>query len=281
MGNKRVIAAPSVRKRAHALSIQLDQITGSGKNGRILMDDISVALASTSQPKSKMSIKEKGQSNPYQEIPFQGIRKQKAEKRMDAVNQIPHVTHYDEIDLTRLLELIQNIQVDDKKVLLDAFFCKVLANTMIEFPVFNAVLDEQEAVIHLHEQVNISFEFDTHFSVLESVQTKTYHTLYSELKLARTGQVQQKHDQKSTCTLQRSGGIRSTPIIHYPQTSTIVFHKLRQTPVFTEEGAYEIRSLINISFSFDHRVADGTDAVKCTNRLKGLIEQPELLLFTC
>jgi pyruvate dehydrogenase E2 component (dihydrolipoamide acetyltransferase) len=277
-----VLAAPYTRKIAREHQIDIENIMGTGKDGRVTENDVYQLLK-----RDKETIESTELS---QTLPFKGIRKQIAKNMIHAVRTIPHVTHFEEIDVTTLMALRKEMKEDQIHVSIVAFFLKALAITLKEYPIFNATLDEEKAVIRLYEQMNIGLATDTQAGllvpVLHHIEQKTIQQIHQEMKTltkkAQDGKLNYADMSGGTFTISNVGplgGLGATPIIHHPESAIMAFHKTKKMPVVMGDEEVKIRSIMNISLSFDHRIIDGADAVHFTNRFVALVEDPYKLLI--
>lgn len=295
---KRVLASPFTRKIARENSIDIENITGTGPAGRILDEDIYQYLASG---QSKLDPAEQEPvvsmdtilSPPAEKgiIPFRGRRKQIARKMAQSLYTIPHCTHFEEIDVTELITFRKELKNQNQNISATAFFLKALSICLKEFPVFNAVLHEEKEEIHLASVHHIGIAVDTDegliVPVIKHVENKTIREIHAEMKQLTEKAVENKLSVKEisggTFTISNvgplGGSFGATPIIQYPQTALVSFHKTKKLPVVTDDDQIVIRSMMNISMSFDHRVADGATAVRFTNRFAELIKNPKMLVL--
>lgn len=295
---KRVLASPFTRKIARENLIDIENITGTGPAGRILDEDIYQYLAS-GQSKPDPAKQEPADSmdtilSPPAEkgiIPFRGRRKQIARKMAQSLYTIPHCTHFEEIDVTELITFRKELKNQNQNISATAFFLKALSICLKEFPVFNAVLHEEKEEIHLASVHHIGIAVDTDegliVPVIKHVENKTIREIHAEMKQLTEKAVENKLSVKEisggTFTISNvgplGGSFGATPIIQYPQTALVSFHKTKKMPVVTDDDQIVIRSMMNISMSFDHRVADGATAVRFTNRFAELIKNPKMLVL--
>ncbi|HET6872734.1 MAG TPA: dihydrolipoamide acetyltransferase family protein [Sporolactobacillaceae bacterium] len=310
-GPKRILAAPHTRRLARRHGVNLESLEGTGRLGRITTEDVERAIQdavgdvkpvrpeTTPVPVSKdPSHSESCELKyAYKEIPFKGRRKVIAERMTHSLFTIPHVTHFDEADVTSLLKIKERLKVYDPdgskgyNVSLVAFFIKAIAVALKAFPIFNAQLDDERHVIRMVNTVNMGLATDTEegliVPVLKAVEKKSISDIHAEMKQlikkAKQGELKREELVGGTFTISNVGPLGSTgatPIINYPEVGLIAFHKTKKRPVVDEQDAIVIRSMMNLSMSFDHRVADGAQAVAFTNKVIELIEHPELLLLT-
>ena len=296
---KRIIAAPHTRRIARENDVDIEQVIGTGPAGRVTDEDIFRFVRDRegkAEPKVEIAveptIKEVEGSNlsSGDTIPFTGIRKQIAMKMSESLSTIPHVTHFDEADLTNLLEFRKELKESGENISVVAFFLKALVLTLKEFPVFNARLDEANQVIRLLKEYHIGLATNTDkgllVPVLRDADKKSLKELHDEMKALTKKAQEQKlavsEMKDGTFTISNVGplgGTAATPIINHPQTSIIAFHKTKRKPVVMENDDIVIRSIMTMSLSFDHRIIDGADSVMFTNRFIELIEQPKKLLL--
>ena len=208
-----------------------------------------------------------------------------------SLNTIPHCTHFEEIDVTELITFRKELKILNENISATAFFLKALSICLKEFPVFNAVLHEEKEEIHLASVHHIGIAVDTDegliVPVINHVENKTIREIHAEMKLLTEKAVENKLSVKEisggTFTISNvgplGGSFGATPIIQHPQTALVSFHKTKKMPVVTDDDQIVIRSMMNISMSFDHRVADGATAVRFTNRFAELIKNPKMLVL--
>ena len=306
---KFIIAAPYTRKIAREFRVDINEVTGTGTFGRITVEDIYNFVKKRDEIQSSKEMKApsadltKAKAEPKQEIqkqevpsinetnaeviPFRGRRKQIAKKMTQSLYTIPHVTHFEEADLTELLTYRNDLKEMNINVSAVAFFIKAIAVALKQFPVFNAKLDEENEVIRLEKEYNIGIATDTENGLIvpiihhaDRLSVRQIHDKLKELtKKAQEDKLTSAELKGGTFTISNVGplgSIGATPIINHPETGLIAFHKTKKMPVVMENDEIAIRSIMTMSMAFDHRVADGATAVAFTNRFKQLIENPKL-----
>ncbi|NYV68382.1 2-oxo acid dehydrogenase subunit E2 [Bacillus sp. Gen3] len=288
-GPKRLIlAAPYTRKIARELGIDIEDIHGTGPAGRVTDEDV---YRYVNQPEPVEENKNDIQPTiaEVEEIPFNGRRKQIASLMSKSLYTIPHVTHFEEVDMTNLLDSKKQLNEAGVNISVAAFFIKAIQLSLAKYPIFNSVLDEEKGVIKLKKEYNIGIAVDAKegliVPVIRHVEQKTLSNIHAEMKdyiEKAQNNTLTKHDiSDGTFTISNVGplgGIGATPIINYPQTALIAFHKTKKKPVVVNDEIV-IRSIMNLSMSFDHRVADGATAVGFTNYFVQLLEQPTRMLL--
>lgn len=288
---KRVLATPYTRKIARDLGIDLELVPAVDPSGRVTEEDVRRFVESGTTPETNQRpVAVETPSAPIDTIPFRGIRKQIAKKMTQSLFTIPHVTHFEEVDMTRLLALREELKAAGKPISVNAFFIKALIVALQDFPVFNAKLDEANEQILLERQYHIGVATETADGLIvpvvrdaDQLTMQQLHQQVADLSTrAKTGDLRAADLKASTFTMSNVGPLGSTgatPIINYPETALIAFHKTKKRVCVDDQDQIVIRSMMNLSMSFDHRVADGATAVAFTNRFAGLIEHPTTLLM--
>ncbi|WP_083412262.1 dihydrolipoamide acetyltransferase family protein [Exiguobacterium sp. KRL4] len=290
--SRRVLATPYTRKIAREHGIDLEQVPPSDPSGRVTEEDVRRFHDTNSSLKEADVVEQtcSPSATPVETIPFRGIRKQIAKKMTQSLFTIPHVTHFEEVDMTRLLALREELKAAGKPISVNAFFIKALIVALQDFPVFNAKLDEANEQIILEQQYHIGVATETTDGLIvpvvrdaDKLTMQQLHTRVAELSSrAKMGDLRAADLKPSTFTMSNVGPLGSTgatPIINYPETALIAFHKTKKRVCVDDQDQIVIRSMMNLSMSFDHRVADGATAVAFTNRFAGLIEHPTTLLM--
>ncbi|WP_408009592.1 dihydrolipoamide acetyltransferase family protein [Pseudalkalibacillus sp. A8] len=293
---RRVLAAPYTRKIARENNVDIEEVNGSGPGGRVTEEDIYRFINGGQQAETHQEEVETPEvtvmkpAAEAKEIPFKGRRKQIAQKMTQSLYTIPHVSHFDEVDLTNLLDLKKSLKAADPdgskgmNVSLAAFFVKALQLALRDYPIFNAKLDEENEVIRLEGEVNMGIATDADdgliVPVVKNVEQKSISTINREMKelinKAKTNKLKPSEMKGGTFTISNVGPLGSTgatPIINHPEVGLMAFHKTKKMPVVIHDEIV-VRSIMNVSMTFDHRVADGATAVAFTNRFMHYIENP-------
>ena len=278
------LAAPATRHRAEELGIPLSSVTGTGPEGRVLPDDLETHAEPSSAP-----VKSDGVT----EIRIVGLRRKVAEKMQAAKRNIPHFSYVEEFDLTELealrKELNSSRKTDRPKLTLLPFFMLAVVKLRPEFPNMNARYDDEAGILRTYDAVHIGIATQTPnglvVPVVRHVEVLDLWACAGELarvtQAARDGTANREELSGSTITLTSLGtlgGIAATPVINAPEVAILGPNKLVERPV-VRDGQVVIRTLMNLSSSFDHRIIDGFDAASYVQRLKRLIETPALLFI--
>lgn len=285
---KRVLATPYTRKIARENGVDIERLHGSGPGGRVTDEDV-LAAVKTSSTQQSAEQEEKTTHSAPQTMPFRARRKQIARKMVQSAFTIPHVTHFDEVDMGALLKTNQRLRKEGVHLSLAAFFTKAVQLALKRHPIFNATLDVQQELIHFHPHCNIGMAVDTEegliVPVIHEVERLSITSIHEKLRKlvekARENQLTAHDLHGGTFTISNVGPLGSTgatPIIREPEVGILAFHKTKKRAVVTDDDQIVARSMMNISLSFDHRIVDGASAVAFTNTVISYLEKPEKML---
>jgi 2-oxoisovalerate dehydrogenase E2 component (dihydrolipoyl transacylase) len=285
------LAAPATRRRAYDLGIPLQFVAGSGPAGRITPQDLDayVARGATGTLVTQGTAPRTGVT----EQKIVGLRRKIAEKMQDSKRRIPHFSYVEEFDLTELDGLrkeLNNDRAGDKpKLTLLPFLMRALVKLIPDFPQINSRFDDEANILHVHEGVHIGIATQTPGGLMVPVvrHAETLdvwncaRALSRVTEAARNGSAKREELSGSTITLTSLGaigGVSATPVINHPEVAIIGPNKLIERPM-VQNGQIVIRTMMNMSSSFDHRIVDGYDAARFIQALKRLIERPALLFI--
>jgi 2-oxoisovalerate dehydrogenase E2 component (dihydrolipoyl transacylase) len=288
--------SPAVRRRAKELGIALEQVRGRGPYGRIRQADIDAYLAYRSEAAEPRAVPAAAPTpvaaGEYREVKLTGLRRRISEKMELSTRRIPHFSYIEEVDVTALEEaraLLNDRHAGKRpKLSLLPFFIQALCRTLPDFPQINATYDEESGTVRQYAPVHVGIAAQTNSGlmvpVLRDAGRLGLWELASEISrlaaAARDGSAKREELSGSTITitsLGTLGGIATTPVINHPEVAIVGPNRIVERPV-VRDGAIEVRKMMNISSSFDHRVVDGHDAARFIQELKALIEEPALLL---
>ncbi|REK68717.1 MULTISPECIES: dihydrolipoamide acetyltransferase family protein [Cohnella] len=303
--NKLVLATPSVRKLAREKGINIAEVTGTGKNGRITREDVlnfggaapaAAQAAESATPAAAQAPAAKAvQAGPGVEerVPFKGIRKAIANAMVKSVYTAPHVTIMDEVDVTALVALRNRSKAiaEKKGVKLTylPFIVKALVAACREFPALNATIDEAANEIVYKKYYNVGIATDTDNGLLVPVvfdaDRKNIWTIANEIRdlaaRGREGKLAPNELKGSTITITNigsAGGMFFTPVINFPEVAILGTGRISEKPVI-KNGEIVAASVMALSLSFDHRIIDGATAQNFMNYIKQLLADPELLVM--
>ncbi len=294
---ERVLATPAVRSLARELGVDIHEIAGSGPDGRILEKDVRAAAEKgkpSAEPVPKAAKVKKYDLYGYIEhVPLRGVRRSIAKAMVRSKFTAPHVTAMDEADVTALWELRErekNVALSKGvKLTLLPFLIKGVVAGLKAHPYLNATLDDENEEIILKKYYNIGIATDTPeglmVPVLKNAADKTILQLAREMaelsEKARTRKIDLADLKGGTFTITNYGSLRGTfgtPIINHPEVAILGVGRLQEKPVVRGERI-EIRKMLPLSLSFDHRVVDGAEAARFLQTVIAYLEDPGLLLL--
>lgn len=293
-----VLAVPMVRSLARELSVDLAGLRGTGPKGRILKEDVQKAARGKAEKPGEGLPAEKARGNfdahgPVERMPLRGMRRTIAQAMVRSKTTIPHAAGIDEADITRLAALMARAKerAAEKNVRLTflPFVLKAAAAALQEHPYLNASLDEEKGEIVFKKYCNLGVAVDTAdglmVPVVKEVGKKNIFRLAKELadlaEKARSRTIDLADLRGGTFTITNfgaMGGIYGFPIIHHPEVAILGTGRIQEKPLAVD-GKVEIRKVLPLSLSFDHRVVDGAEAVRFMNTLIEMLEDPGLILL--
>ncbi|BAW24929.1 MULTISPECIES: dihydrolipoamide acetyltransferase family protein [Pseudomonas] len=284
------LASPAVRKRALDTGIELRYVHGSGPAGRILHEDLDAFM---SKPQSAAGQAPNGYTKrtDSEQVPVIGLRRKIAQRMQDAKRRVAHFSYVEEIDVTALEALRQqlNSKYGDSrgKLTLLPFLVRALVVALRDFPQINATYDDEAQVITRHGAVHVGIatqgDNGLMVPVLRHAEAGSLWANAGEISrlanAARTNKANREELSGSTITLTSLGalgGIVSTPVVNTPEVAIVGVNRMVERPVVID-GQIVVRKMMNLSSSFDHRVVDGMDAALFIQAVRGLLEQPACL----
>ena len=292
-------ASPSIRKMARELGIDLRRVRGSERGGWITPEDLRAYVQRLSARAARGGAAPAAQAperidfskwGPVTRQPFTSLRQTIARRMAESWSTIPHVTQFDEADITGLLELKKRYDEAYEKrgarLTLTAFLLKVLAAQLKVHGKFNTSLDEASQELVQKHYIHIGIAVDTEAGlvvpVIRDVDKKPLVELSRELNAlaekTRQRKVTAEDLQGSTFTISNQGGLGGghfTPIIKKPDVAILGVGKGARKPV-VRDGNVEPRMMLQLALSYDHRVIDGADAARfIVDLVKNIEEFPE------
>ncbi|ASS88317.1 Dihydrolipoyllysine-residue acetyltransferase component of pyruvate dehydrogenase complex [Geobacillus stearothermophilus] len=301
--NRRVIAMPSVRKYAREKGVDIRLVQGTGKNGRVLKEDIDAFLAGGAKP-APAAAEEKAApaaakpAAPEGEFPetrekMSGIRRAIAKAMVHSKHTAPHVTLMDEADVTKLVAHRKKFKAiaAEKGIKLTflPYVVKALVSALREYPVLNTSIDDETEEIIQKHYYNIGIAADTDrgllVPVIKHADRKPIFALAQEInelaEKARDGKLTPGEMKGASCTITNigsAGGQWFTPVINHPEVAILGIGRIAEKPI-VRDGEIVAAPVLALSLSFDHRMIDGATAQKALNHIKQLLSDPELLLM--
>lgn len=300
----RILATPHTRRLARELSVDISAVKATGPHGRITDDDIRRAASEATLPPPKAPTAAAVQApatagfdfekyGPTQRIPLKGVRKRIAEVMARSVSTIPHVSHFDQADVTELLRALEQerplAQHRGIKLTVLAFLAKAAATGLREYPILNSSLDEETGELVIKEYIHIGIATDTEAGlmvpVIRDVDRKSILTIAAEAQdlsskaRDRTIDLESLRGGSFTITnVGALGGLWATPIILHPQVAILASMRAQPMPV-VRENEVVVRTIMPLTLSFDHRVLDGATAARFTDYVAALLGDPMRLLM--
>ena len=324
-----VPAAPAVRRLARELGVDLYNVGGTGRGGRVMKEDVTAYAAGTLessmsapqpvstnvsaqyQKEEQLSLAQRyGEStgggspmsmeasplpdfNKYGEterIPLKSIRRKIAENMMQSWTRIPHVTTFDEADITSLNAKLKEIEEsfakasDGVRMTITALTVKAVVSALKKYPQFNASLDEQSGEIVFKRFYNIGIAVATErgliVPVIHNAEKKSLTEIARELQdiatKTRAGKIELDRLQGGTFTITNIGAIGGTnmsPMINHPEAAILGMARGKERAV-VRDGNIEVGVVMPLALSFDHRIADGAEAAYFVQHIIKLLEDP-------
>lgn len=283
----KVRATPAVRKRAADLGVDLNLVKAQGDH--IRHSDLDAYLNYGSKQGYQAS--HSSQKRDDETIKVIGLRRKIAQNMAESKRHIPHFSYVDEIDMTELEDMRQDLNAnrgERLKLTMMPLMIVAICKSLPQYPMLNARFDDEAGQVTRHGAVHLGMATQTDqglmVPVIRDAQDKNIWQLAAEISRlaegARSGGLKPEELSGSTLTLTSLGplgGIATTPVINRPEVAIIGPNKIVERPVFAENGEIHARMLMNLSISCDHRVVDGYDAASYVQALKHLLETPVLL----
>ncbi|MBA3602085.1 MAG: 2-oxo acid dehydrogenase subunit E2 [Parachlamydiaceae bacterium] len=283
------LATPKVRGLAKVLEISLTDIRGSGKDGRVIPQDLTRKIRQDSDTKT-MLLSLPGD----EEIPVIGIKARMAKKMAESKEMIPSFSYFEEVEVTQLVKLKANMKAkalnEGVHLTYMPFILRALSASIIKYPVLNSSFDKERSKLILHRTQNIGIAVASPLGlivpVLKGVEKLSLEPLirrFEELVLrAQQGKLHSNDMKEGTLTVSNFGsngshGLWATPVINYPEVAILAIGKIHPQAV-VRNGEVAIRDILNLSWSFDHRVIDGEAATHISQYFCSLLQNPATLL---
>ncbi|MCA8864076.1 MULTISPECIES: 2-oxoglutarate dehydrogenase complex dihydrolipoyllysine-residue succinyltransferase [unclassified Halomonas] len=294
------ILAPAARKMVAEHDLDVAKIEGTGKGGRILKEDVQKAVKDGSAKKAaKSAAPAKAAAAPAAEgeriekrVPMSRLRQTIAKRLVQAQQTAAMLTTYNEVDMTEIMALRAQyketfLKAHDIKLGFMGFFVKAASEALKRFPDVNASIDGTDIVYHGYQDIGVAVSTDRGLVVPVLRDTDSMKIADVERKIVdfgkrgRDGKLGMDDMIGGTFTITNGGtfgSLMSTPIINPPQTAILGMHKIQDRPMAVN-GKVEIRPMMYLALSYDHRMIDGKDAVQFLVTLKELLEDPARLLL--
>ncbi|CAN5813737.1 dihydrolipoyllysine-residue acetyltransferase [soil metagenome] len=296
-------AAPSVRRLARELGVDIGQVTGSGDAGRISVEDLQTYVKGVMSGASSLAgavsgggaapspLPDFSKWGEVERKPMSNIRRKTAEHLSHAWTAIPHVTQHDKADITALEALRKQYGPEAEKaggkLTMTAIALKIVASALKKFPQFNASIDPGRNEIVYKKSIHVGVAADTErgllVPVIRDVDRKGILELSAELakasEKARGSKLSLDEMQGGGMTVTNLGGIGGTsftPIVNWPEVAILGISRSTQEPAW-DGSSFQPRLMLPLSLSYDHRVIDGADAARFLRWVCDAFEQPFVL----
>jgi 2-oxoglutarate dehydrogenase E2 component (dihydrolipoamide succinyltransferase) len=293
---------PAAKKLAEERGINLSEVTGSGKGGRITKEDVvnftpapaasASSAVAASQEAAEQQIMEAGE-RVERRVAMTRMRSRIAERLLEVTQTTASLTTFNEVDMSAVMGLRKSYQDEFVKTHngtrlgFMGFFVKAAVEALKRFPLVNASIDGNDIIYHGYQDIGVavSTERGLVVPVLRNAENMSIATIENSIGdyagKARDGKLTIEEMTGGTFTITNGGvygSLLSTPIINPPQTAILGMHSIQQRPVVVD-GEIVIRPIMNLALSYDHRLIDGKDAVRFLVAIKQLIEDPAKILL--
>lgn len=303
----RVLAVPAARKLARELGVDVEQVPGSGPNGRVRVEDVrafaegGATAASTptgaavpGAPAPAPYVTPAGYEAREERIPVRGLRRAIANQMVASHLATVRTLHVDEADVTSLVALRERLKgrAEARGVRLSylPFVMKAVVAALQEFPMLNASLDEAKNEIVRKKYYNVGMAVATEAGlvvpVVKAVDQRTILDIAADIQrlasAAKAGKLTAEDVKGGTFSITNIGslgGLFSFPIINVPEAAILGVHSIKKRPVVLPDDTIAARQMLYLSLSFDHRLVDGAEGALFTSRVIDLLETPEAMML--
>ncbi|AST83656.1 dihydrolipoyllysine-residue acetyltransferase [Latilactobacillus sakei] len=313
--NRKVLAMPSVRQFARENNVDISQVPATGKHGRTTKADIQnfmqngaapiasttttdtkSAPATTATPEPAVAVKPYESATPELETreKMSPTRKAIAKAMVTSKHTAPHVTLFDEVEVSKLMTHRKKFKdvaaKKDIKLTFLPYIVKALVTVLRDFPTLNASIDDTTSEIVYKHYINVGIATDTDhglyvpnikdadsksiFAIAKEIGENTQKALDNKLKPA-----EMSGGSMTISNIGSIGGGWFTPVVNYPEVAILGVGRIGTEPIVNEDGELAVGKVLKLSLSFDHRLIDGGTAQRTMNELKELLADPELLLM--
>ncbi|MGJ9458576.1 dihydrolipoamide acetyltransferase family protein [Oceanobacillus sp. CF4.6] len=300
----RIIAMPSVRKFARENDVKIESVSGSGKNGRVLKEDIENYMNGDQPVEQVETTNESAETQSQPTAAPQGqypetrekmtnIRKSIAKAMVNSKTKAPHVTLHDEIDVTELVAHRKKFKViaaeQEIKLTYLPYVVKALVSASKKFPIINSYIDEKSDEVVQKHYYNIGIAADTDkgllVPVVKNADQKSIFEISQEINelagKARDGKLKPDEMKGASNTISNigsAGGQWFTPVLNYPEAIILGIGRIAEKPI-VRDGEIVVAPVLALSLSFDHRIVDGATAQLALNQIKRLLNDPQLIMM--
>jgi pyruvate dehydrogenase E2 component (dihydrolipoamide acetyltransferase) len=295
-GRRRALAAPSVRKLAREIGVDIDTVSGTGTGDRVSIDDVKTharqaltRLATPGAPSTAPALPDFSRWGPVEREPMTRVRRTVARRMSQAWQTVAHVTQHDRADVSEFEAARKTVKLasPDPPSTVTALAVAVVAAALKAFPKFNASLDTERNEVIYKGYINIGGAVDSEqgllVPVIQAADQKSLGTLSTEIAAladkVRTRKATPQDLEGGTFTITNLGGLGGTsftPIVNYPEVAILGLSRTAPSPVYVNDR-FEARPILPLSLSYDHRLIDGADGVRFLRWIANRLEHPLLL----
>ena len=283
-------ASPAARKAMADSGLPAGSVQGTGRDGRVLKQDVLAALAVGFDASNVRSGWEGSRETRREKMSM--LRRKVAERLVSVKNETAMLTTFNEVDMKPVMDLRKKYKDAFKEQFgvglgFMGFFTKAVTTALAEFPAINAQIDGKELIYHDYADICIAVSSPKGLMVpvVRNAETMGLSEIEAEIKRlairARDGELTVDEMHGGTFTITNGGvfgSMLSTPIINPPQSAILGMHNIVERPVAIH-GKVEIRPIMYVALSYDHRIVDGKESVGFLYMVKEMIENPERMLF--
>ena len=281
--------SPAARKMMADNAIKPGQVAGTGRDGRVMKQDVLSAMAAGFDDSSTASW---GGSREVGRVKMSMLRRKVAERLVAVKNETAMLTTFNEVDMKPVMDLRKQYKEAFKEAHgvglgFMSFFTKAVTHAIAQYPSVNGMIDGKEMIVPEYADIGIAVSSPKGLMVpvMRNAESMTLAGIEAEIKRlafrARDGELTIEEMQGGTFTITNGGvfgSMLSTPIINPPQSAILGMHNIVERPVAIN-GEVEIRPVMYVALSYDHRIIDGKESVGFLLAIKEMIENPERLLF--
>ena len=281
--------SPAARKMMSENGVSPAQVAGTGRDGRILQQDVAAAMAAGFAASAAQTW---GGSRDVRREKMSMLRRKVAERVVGVKNETAMLTTFNEVDMKPVMDLrakYKDAFRESHNVGLGfmSFFTKAVTHAIAQFPTVNGMIDGKEVIVPEYADIGIAVSSPKGLMVpvVRNAESMSLAQIEAEIKRlairARDGELGIDEMQGGTFTITNGGvfgSMLSTPIINPPQSAILGMHNIVERPVAVD-GKVEVRPVMYVALSYDHRIIDGKESVGFLYAIKEMIEQPERLLF--
>ncbi|RSK27194.1 2-oxoglutarate dehydrogenase complex dihydrolipoyllysine-residue succinyltransferase [Bacillus sp. HMF5848] len=293
----RPIASPAARKKARELGIDLTEVKTRDPLGRIRLHDIQESHLTQQQPQQTEKEKEATpelDNDRYEKIKMSRKRQTIAKRLLEAQHQAAMLTTFNEVDLSAIMAIRERKkqgfqEQHDVKLGFMSFFTKAVVSALKKYPYLNAEIQDEEIILKKFYDIGIAVSVDDGLVVpiVRDADKKSFAEIEKDImslaQKAKDKKLSLSDLQGGTFSITNGGvfgSLFSTPILNTPQVGILGMHTIQRRPVVVDdEDSIEVRPMMYIALSYDHRIIDGKDAVQFLTTIKSLLEDPEDLFL--